>query len=411
MTRTPDDAAGPVGGGPPARGLARLRASGPREESFTSRLRSPAVAARVGVALGCCFGLAFVTGLISHYAQLPDPPVPFPTSPSWGYRLTQGLHVASGTAAVPLLLVKLWSVLPRLFAALPRGLGQVVLVGAERAAVGLLVASAIFMLATGLLNVSQWYPWQFSFRSAHYAVAWVAIGALLVHVAVKLPVVRAALGSDVDDAGLDRSSATAQGALSRRGLLRVTWLAAGLAVLATAGGTVPLLRRVSVLAVRTGEGPQGVPINRTASAAAVDVAATGEAYRLDVVRGDRVVSLSRADLEALPQVEQSLPIACVEGWSAQATWTGVPVRDLLDLVAAPAGSAVVVSSLQQRGGYATTRLPGNFADDPRTLLALGLSGEPLSLDHGFPARVIAPDRPGVLQTKWVHRLEVEEGGS
>ncbi|TIC85747.1 molybdopterin-binding protein [Nocardioides sp. GY 10127] len=388
-----------------------MRASGPREESFTSRLRSPAVAARVGVALGCCFGLAFVTGLISHYAQLPDPPVPFPTSPSWGYRLTQGLHVASGTAAVPLLLVKLWSVLPRLFAALPRGLGQVVLVGAERAAVGLLVASAIFMLATGLLNVSQWYPWQFSFRSAHYAVAWVAIGALLVHVAVKLPVVRAALGSDVDDAGLDRSSATAQGALSRRGLLRVTWLAAGLAVLATAGGTVPLLRRVSVLAVRTGEGPQGVPINRTASAAAVDVAATGEAYRLDVVRGDRVVSLSRADLEALPQVEQSLPIACVEGWSAQATWTGVPVRDLLDLVAAPAGSAVVVSSLQQRGGYATTRLPGNFADDPRTLLALGLSGEPLSLDHGFPARVIAPDRPGVLQTKWVHRLEVEEGGS
>jgi len=41
-----------------------------------------------------------------------------------------------------------------------------------------------------------------------------------------------------------------------------------------------------------------------------------------------------------------------------------------------------------------------------TLLALDLSGEPLSLDHGFPCRLIAPDRPGVLQTKWVARLEV-----
>ena len=45
-------------------------------------------------------------------------------------------------------------------------------------------------------------------------------------------------------------------------------------------------------------------------------------------------------------------------------------------------------------------------DDDRTLLALALDGEPLSLDHGFPARVIAPDRPGVLQTKWVARIEV-----
>lgn len=34
------------------------------------------------------------------------------------------------------------------------------------------------------------------------------------------------------------------------------------------------------------------------------------------------------------------------------------------------------------------------------------TGAGLSLDHGFPARIIAPNRPGVLQTKWVHRLEV-----
>ena len=51
-------------------------------------------------------------------------------------------------------------------------------------------------------------------------------------------------------------------------------------------------------------------------------------------------------------------------------------------------------------------LQGNFADDDRTLLALALNGEPLALDHGYPARIIAPNRPGVLQTKWVTRLEV-----
>ena len=45
--------------------------------------------------------LCFVTGLVSHYAQLPVHPIPFPTSPSWGYRLTQGLHVTSGRRRDP----------------------------------------------------------------------------------------------------------------------------------------------------------------------------------------------------------------------------------------------------------------------------------------------------------------------
>jgi DMSO/TMAO reductase YedYZ molybdopterin-dependent catalytic subunit len=45
-------------------------------------------------------------------------------------------------------------------------------------------------------------------------------------------------------------------------------------------------------------------------------------------------------------------------------------------------------------------------EDPLTLLALLLDGEPLAIDHGYPCRLIAPDRPGVLQTKWVSRLEV-----
>ena len=378
----------------------------PTEADFPSRLRSAAVTARVGTWLGICFAICFATGLISHYAQNVSHPIPFPTSPSWGYRVTQGLHVTTGTAAVPLLLVKLWTVYPRLFIRPPKGVRRLVLEVLERGSIAVLVAGAIFQLASGLMNSSQWYPWSFSFRSTHYAVAWITIGALLVHIAVKLPIIRGALTSGVEDTAYDRPTATQPGALSRRGLLRTTWLASGVAVLVTAGSTVPLLRTVSVLGVRSGDGPAGIPINKSAAAAKVAPAATSSDYRLTVAHGGREMSFTRDELLAMEQRSETLPIACVEGWSASGTWTGVRVRDLLDLVGAPTGSDVLVVSLQESGPYRETVLQGNFADDDRTLLALALEDEPLALDHGYPARLIAPDRPGVLQTKWVARLEV-----
>lgn len=378
----------------------------PAEEDFTSSLRSAAVASRVGLWLGICFGLAFVTGVISHEAYVVHPLIPFPTRPTWGYRVTQGVHVLSGTAAIPLLLVKLWAVYPKLFARPPREIRTLVLDGLERASIAVLVAAAIFQLSTGLLNTAQWYPWGFHFRATHYAIAWVAIGALLVHVAVKLPIIRAALGADIDDTGRDRPAATEPGPLGRRALVRTAFLASGVAVLATAGSTVTALRKVSVLGVRSGHGPAGIPINKSAKAADVVATALSPDYRLVVAHDGRERSFTRADLEAMRQRTVELPIACVEGWSASGHWTGVRLRDLLDLVGAPRGRDVRVSSLQPRGPFRVTTLPGHFADDPLTLLALGLGGQPLAIDHGYPCRLIAPDRPGVLQTKWVGRLEV-----
>jgi len=379
----------------------------PAPEDFRSRLRSPAVAARVGLWLGICFGICFLTGLISHYAQEPSQPVPFPTYPSWGYRVTQGLHVITGMAAIPLLLVKLWSVYPRLFLRPPFGnLRRLTVDALERASIGVLVAAGIFQLVTGLLNSTQWYPWAFSFRTTHYALAWVAIGALVLHIAVKLPITRDVLRGDVDDTTHDRETATQPGTLSRRGLLRTTWTASAIAVLATAGSTVPLLRDVSVFGVRSGDGPGGVPINKSAKAAGVTGLATRDSWRLRLGYGDGSLLLSRDDLLAMTQHTETLPIACVEGWSASGDWTGVRVRDLLDLVEAPRGSDVLVESLQPSGPFRETTLQANFAEDDRTLLALMLNGEPLALDHGFPCRLIAPNRPGVLQTKWVDRIEV-----
>ncbi len=380
----------------------------PAEQDFTSRLRSPAVAARIGPWLGICFGIAFVTGLYSHFSQDTPGWLTLPTRPVNLYRVTQGLHVIAGTAAVPLLLVKLWTVYPKLFAKIPREKKALALHGLERLSIAVLVAGATFELLTGLQNSAQWYPWSFSFRSTHYAVGWITIGALLTHIAVKLPVIRAALGSDIEapqEADRPGMAATSEG-LSRRGLLRTTWLAAGVAVLATAGSAVPLLRKVSVFGVRSGDGPQDLPVNKSALAAGVTRLAMNPSYRLKIVNGDVTRTLSRAQLLAMPQTDRTLPIACVEGWSASADWTGVRMSDLLHLVGAAPAVDLVIRSLQPSGSYIVTSMPANFAADDHTMLALKVNGEDLSIDHGFPCRIIAPARPGVLQTKWVASIEV-----
>ncbi|MGB0969639.1 MAG: molybdopterin-dependent oxidoreductase [Mycobacterium sp.] len=364
----------------------------------STSLRGTAITARVGVALGVTVAICFVTGMISHFIQHPQPWFWWPTRPVWLYRLTQGLHVATGIAAIPLIIVKLWSVWPKLF---ERPLIGGVIRQIERLSILVLVASMLFQLSTGLLNIAQWYAFRFFFTTAHYAMSYVAVGAVIVHIGVKLPVIRRALSEPIGD--------VAQGGavgLSRRTVLRGTWVAVAVATLATVGQTVPLLRRVSVLAPRTGEGPQGVPINRSAAAARVVRAARSPDYRLTATNGDRVQTFTLAELQAMPQTTCRLPIACVEGWSAEAEWTGVALADLVATVGASADSDVRMISLERPGPYSRTVLPARHARDAKTLIALKINGATLNLDHGYPCRLIAPTRPGVLQTKWLTRIEV-----
>jgi hypothetical protein len=271
----------------------------------------------------------------------------------------------------------------------------------ERASILVLVAAMFFQLTTGLPNIAQWYAFKFFFTTSHYAMSYVAIGAVLVHIGVKLPVIRRALGEPLDEV-------TAGGTVgpTRRTVLWGTGVAVGLATVATAGQAIPLLRKVSVLAPRSGQGPQGIPVNRSAAAAQVLSSARAPDYRLTITYGSTTRAFTLADLAAMPQATHRLPIACVEGWSANAEWTGVVLADIVAAVGAPAESDVRMISLEPPGPYSRTILPARHARDSQTLIALRLNGEILDLDHGYPCRLIAPTRPGVLQTKWLSRIEV-----
>ena len=367
----------------------------PEEDQFKAAAHDERVTSKIGLALAITFTTCFVTGLLSHLIQHPPSWFFWPSRPVGLYRVTQGLHVISGVASIPLLLAKLWSVYPKLFGRpLVRSLPHAL----ERLSILVLSGAAFFELTTGLLNVAQNYPWGFYFPQVHYAVAWLAIGSILVHVAVKLPVIRRALTGDPDE------EPPTEG-LSRRGFLLTTGLATGVAVVATAGATVPFLRGVSGLAWKTGKGTQNLPVNRTAAAAGVTQSARAGNWRLSVVTSRGTTAFSLDELRALPQTTAELPIACVEGWSQSATWRGISVPTLLKAVGAQPGVPVRVSSLERSGLYGVSVLPGEHTAEELTLLALELNGEVLDLDHGFPCRIIAPNRPGVLQTKWVTKLE------
>lgn len=361
--------------------------------------RSTAVAARTGLALGAGITILFGTGLISHLIQHPPDWFWWPAHPVWLYRLTQGAHVTVGVMMIPLLLVKLWSVYPRFFIkpSLRRGLPEAL----ERLSVAVLIGAVLFQIVTGLFNTAQYYPWKFFFTTTHHAMAYVAFGAVAVHLAVKLPVVRQALSKPVDET-LDEE--VRQG-ISRRTVLAAAGLGAVAAGMAVVGQSIPFLRWASLLAPRSGEGPQGIPINRTAAAAAVTETARSPRYVLTVTVGGRERVFSRAELEALPQYDSALPIACVEGWSAQGRWSGVRLRDLLARAGEYGGGDVRFVSLETTGIYGSSVLPHTHVVDAATLIALRLNGEDLALDHGYPCRLIAPNRPGVLQTKWLKTIE------
>ncbi|MTD57622.1 molybdopterin-dependent oxidoreductase [Amycolatopsis sp. RM579] len=397
-----------------------------RPPRFRSPLRGPWLTSVLGAVLLGCLPLVIVTGLLDYVAYGPGQGIPadvgplhlpafdWPTRPSWLFRLTQGLHVGLGLVLVPVVLAKLWSVIPKLFTRTP---GRALVHALERTSLLLLVGSILFEIVTGLLNIQYDYAFGFSFYTGHYLGAWVFIASFVVHVALKLPRMVRALRSrslraelttpgtapeSPDDTGLVAAD-PAPPTLSRRGFLGVVGGGSLLVAVLTAGQTIGgPLRDLALLLPRgrePGDGPNGFPINRTAAAAGITVAG----WRL-VLNGAVERTLTRDDLLALPQYTARLPIACVEGWSTVQTWTGVRLRDLAALAGVTQPSSAHVKSIED-GPFASATLTAGQVTDPDALLALRVNGADLSLDHGYPARIIVPALPGVHCTKWVRSLD------
>ena len=359
------------------------------------RLHHESVTARLGRAVGIAFGICFVTGVLSHYQSNPWTWLPPPATPAGGYRFTQGLHVITGFISIPLLLAKLWSVQHRLAQWPPV---RSVLHALERASVGVLVAVALVQVVTGMLNVLQYYPFKWPFASVHYALGWVLIGALLVHIAVQLPVIRRGLSTKLSGPLVD------QHGLTRRGAVTGIGIGAGVVGLTTVGQVADPFAKVALLAPRRpDQAPQQhLPVNRTAAAAGVRKTAVADDYRL-TVRGTSTRTFTLAQIEAMPAQTRHLSIACVEGWSRGATWTGPSLLDIVAMVGGTADSIVNIRSLEKGGFSHSTITAGQLKE---ALLATHLHGERLTLDHGYPLRLIAPDRKGELQTKWVDTVVV-----
>jgi DMSO/TMAO reductase YedYZ molybdopterin-dependent catalytic subunit len=395
----------------------QLRRGPFRRGAFASPLHSERRAARTGAFLGIAFTVCFVTGLISHLVQQPPGWFSWPASPSWLYGVTQGTHIATGLASIPLLLAKLWTVYPKLFEWPPAGSPSRAI---SRLSILVLVGASVMQLLTGLINIAEWYPFGFFFTTTHYWTGWIAIGAVAVHVGAKAPEIRRGLarrGSPAATAGLSGEQAAELRAVDdaaetngvpRRAFVVAAGLAVGAVTLTTIGQTLSPLAQVSVLGPRIpGVGPQGLPVRQTAKKAGTT--GIGADYRL-VVEGPNRLELTLTDLQGFTQRTERLPITCVEGWSSTATWSGVRLGDLLEEAGLPRDTEVTVESLQTGGLYRVSTVSSPHARSPRTLLALQLNGEELAPDHGYPVRLIAPNRPGVMQTKWVTRVASGSGG-
>jgi DMSO/TMAO reductase YedYZ molybdopterin-dependent catalytic subunit len=397
---------------------------------WRSPLRGPWFTSVLGLVLLIGVTVLFVTGLVSYAAYNPGlSPVndktpgkgilgfylfSWPTSPVWLYRLTQGVHVTLGITLIPVVLAKLWSVVPKLFALPPaRSLAHAL----ERISLLLLVGGALFEFTTGVLNVQLDYVFPGSFYPLHFYGAWVFFAAFVVHAALRVPAAVRTVRRRRDPAappvvGADLVAPRPDPpSVSRRGAL---WLVGGgsLLLFATSAGRSfdGPLRRTALLAPHgfeePGGGPGGFQINKTAAYAGIDAAETDEeVWRLTVTGRTGTVRLTRGDLLRLPQHSAALPIACVEGWStSDQWWRGVRLRDLAALVGYDEAADVLVESLQRHGAFRRAALSAAQVADGRSLLALSVNGEPLTPDHGHPARVVVPAAPGVLNTKWVARM-------
>lgn len=296
------------------------------------------------------------------------------------------------------------------------------------AAVGLIAwrRPCIASVAIGLLGVAgagaalTRGPW----TNAIPSVAAGVVGVAALHLMLTRRVADATAGSALD---------AAKGR-SRRGFLAALGGTAAVAAVAAAGGVVVGRARDAASAARRALGlpapasaakalPEGVQVPgvSTFTTPAADF------YRVDIslvtphidastwtltLDGlvDRPLTLTYDDLLAMPLVERDITLTCVSNevggpYVSTGRWSGVPFRDLIARVGVHPGVDQVYSYSLDSNYTCST--PFQALNDGRdAMVVVGLNGEPLADERGYPARMLVPGLFGfVSATKWLQRIE------
>ena len=195
--------------------------------------------------------------------------------------------------------------------------------------------------------------------------------------------------------------------ISRRGLLAF----AGAGALTAAGRPTPAqsiggpLRQLAFLAPRAASSARATSRStRPPPRAGVTPAMTGPGYRLVLRAGDRRAASQPRRPARAAAAHGAAADRLRRGLDDHAGWTGVPLASLAERGRrGRAPASVLVESLQARGAFRAGDADARPVRRRRALLALKVNGADLSLDHGFPARIIVPGAP--------RRAQHEVGGS
>ncbi|AFZ23728.1 sulfite oxidase-like oxidoreductase [Cylindrospermum stagnale PCC 7417] len=144
--------------------------------------------------------------------------------------------------------------------------------------------------------------------------------------------------------------------------------------------------------------PEALIINTFRATPIIDPAK----YRL-IIDGEvnNPLSLSLADIQALPQTSMIIRHVCVEGWAAIVQWGGVGMREIVAL-SQPKANVQYAYFKSADGYYESWDIAS--ALHPQTLLAYQKNGEPLPVENGAPLRLASPIKLGYKQSKWVTQI-------
>jgi DMSO/TMAO reductase YedYZ molybdopterin-dependent catalytic subunit len=130
-----------------------------------------------------------------------------------------------------------------------------------------------------------------------------------------------------------------------------------------------------------------------------------ESVRISVAGLDLVSrSVSWQELAGISPVRSKQPMICqIFNWSEEVEWEGIRLVDVLDQLSLETGRDGYYAVYSRDGHYFET-LSRDEARDPRVLLAYGLNGGPLPLEHGGPLRLVVPFLQGYKSVKWVKAI-------